>query len=132
MKPMSASKIFGVMIVISMVSLSSAAWAVPIPSSEAIQGVGVGKGLKGNFFQYDTESWEIGPTLSYLSTNPTPTGTFISTVIGTGYGAMDDESIQTVLVDDGTSYVGQPGIIGGSVLRMAGFIDIASVGNIGF
>ena len=117
------------------VSMCSTSWALNISESDAIQGIGVGVGLQGNFWQTPsgvTNWYDIAPTLAYLNTSPKPSisGTFTATTIG--YGGTDYDPIQTFLQADGASYAGQNGLTGDSILELSGFIDIESLGTINF
>ena len=134
MKTINISTVFRALAVTSMLSLSSTSWALTIPTSDAVQGVGVGAGLQGDFWHTPsgaTDWYNIAPTHTYLNAHSsTPDGTFTATIIG--YGARDSDPIQTFLQADGSSYIGLNANTADSILRLSGFIDITSPSTISF
>jgi hypothetical protein len=130
---MKTKSVFSFLGALTIFFMSCTSWALSIPASDAIQGVGVGPGLQGEFWHTPsgaTNWYNISPTLTYLSTHPTPDGTFTATIIS--YGATDLQPIQTFLQADGGSYVGPDFNTGDSILRLSGFINITTPGTINF
>lgn len=122
------------LIAVSLLTVATAAQAVVIDKSSAIQGHAIGSGLVGTYYKAASGSTDftIGNTLSTMQSTPVA-GHFTATSLN--YAGGDQSSITSFLGSDGASYVGRAAAandLSDAILDLSGYLYVAAPSTISF